>query len=91
MTPRNEDENRPVEVAEAPNAVIASAWRELLQQEGIAATIKCDDPLAVAYLITSPNPCKILVPASQAQRTKEILESLTAEEMPDEPDTDGDS
>lgn len=91
MASKKNKEERPVEIAEAPNAVIASAWSELLQQEGIAATVKCDDPLAVAYLITSPYPCKILVPASQAQRAKEILESLTEEEMLDEPDTEGDS
>lgn len=86
-----ENEERPVEVAIAPNAVIASAWAELLRDEGIAATVKCDDPLASAYLITSPYPCQILAPAGQADRAREILASLPQEEVPDEPDSEGDS
>lgn len=72
-------EDIPVTVATAPNAVIAATWKEMLCQEGIVATVKCDDPLAVAYLVTSPYPCEILVPASQAEQARIILESLFEE------------
>lgn len=85
------DDTRPVKVATAPNPVIASIWVDLLRQEGIAATIKCDDPLASAYMITSPYPCQILAPANQADRARGLLDNLVEGDATDEPDTDGDS
>ena len=80
-----------VEVAEAPNPIIAASWQELLAQEGIPAAVKCNDPLAVAYLQSSYLPCTIVVPAHHAAKAREILESLRGEDGCDESEADGDS
>ena len=72
-------EEEMVVVGTAPNAVIAAAWRELLWQEGIVAWIRCDDPLASAYLVTSPYPCDVLVRAGQAEQARAILANLSDE------------
>jgi hypothetical protein len=68
-----------VEVATAPNPMIAATWRDLLWQEGIPASVKCNDPLAVAYFVPSPYPCKIVVPENYAERAREVLASLGEE------------
>lgn len=68
-----------VRVATAPNTVIAASWREVLRAEGILSFVRIDDPLGVAYNVSSPYPCGIFVLASEAERARELLDELAGD------------
>jgi hypothetical protein len=75
-----------VHAATAPNEVVAQMWAEILEDEGIHCSMKMGR-IAGDFLSLFTKmgvPVEIHVLASEAQRAKEILDSL--EESP----TDGD-
>ncbi|MCL5961421.1 MAG: DUF2007 domain-containing protein [Chloroflexi bacterium] len=79
-----------VHVATAPNPVIAASWQEALRAEGIESVLKIDDPLGVAYQVSSFYPCRIYVLAGYAERARQLLDEMvfddTTDEMPEEED-----
>jgi hypothetical protein len=74
-----EDEDKLVRVADAPNPIIAASWQGLLDAEGIPSMIRVDDPLGVAYHVSSFYPCGLFVLARYAERAKQLLEGLSDE------------
>ena len=75
-----------VRIGTAPNDVVAQMWAEILQDEGIHCSMKMGRIAGdfLSLLTRMGVPVEIHVLASEAQRAKEILDSL--EESP----TDGD-
>ncbi|MBM4444866.1 MAG: zinc-ribbon domain-containing protein [Chloroflexi bacterium] len=63
-------------VATAPDEVLASLWKAILEEEGIRSLIKRSDLAAAMYVFPGNTECQIHVLASEAQRAREILDSL---------------
>lgn len=55
----------------APSQLVAELWRELLQSEGVPATLAPED--AVSFLGLSPGPCRLLVPAEARDLAERAL------------------
>jgi hypothetical protein len=75
-----------VHVATAPNEVVAQMWAEILEDDGIHCSIKMGRVAGDFFsLFTRMGvPVEIHVLASEAQKAKEILDSL--EESPTDTD-----
>ena len=79
-----------VQVASAPNYVIASLWASVLEDEGIHCLVQGSDLMAAMYTLPLNASHQLYVLESQAEQAKEILDSLTEEEpFTDEPDLPG--
>lgn len=79
-----------VQVASAPNYVIASLWASVLEDEGIHCLVTGSDLMAAMYTLPLNASHQLHVLESQAEQAKEILDSLTEEPPPgDEPDLAG--
>ena len=79
-----------VQVASAPNYVIASLWASVLEEEGIHCLVRGSDLMAAMYTLPLNATHQLYVLESQAEQAKEILDSLTEEEpFTDEPDLSG--
>ena len=63
-------------IATAPDEVLASLWKGILEEEGIRSLIKRSDLAAAMYVFPGNTECEIHVLASEAQRAREILNSL---------------
>jgi hypothetical protein len=76
-----------VQVAVAPNYVIASLWASVLEEEGIHCLVRGSDLMAAMYMLPMNATHQLYVVESQAEQAKEILDSLTEEgPLTDEPD-----
>ena len=73
---KNKDEPL-VRVATAPNEPTAMMWAEILENEGIHSLTKSRDLMASMYMPSLLSSCEIHVLASQAEKAKEILASLS--------------
>ncbi len=75
-----------VRIATAPNDVVAQMWAEILGDEGIPCSMKMGRVAGDFFSLFSKMgvPVEIHVLASEAQRAKEILDSL--EESPTDSD-----
>jgi hypothetical protein len=65
-----------VHIATAPDEVLASLWKGILEEEGIPSLIRRSDLTAAMYVLPGNTQCQIHVLASQAQRARDILDSL---------------
>jgi hypothetical protein len=63
-------------IATAPDEVLASLWKGILEEEGIRSLIKRSDLAAAMYVFPGNTECEIHVLASQTRRAREILDSL---------------
>jgi hypothetical protein len=68
-----------VHIATAADEVMASLWKEVLEDEGIRSMVKRSDLAAAMYSLPFNTQCEVYVLASDAERAKEILESLEEE------------
>ncbi len=66
-----------VRIETAPNEPTAMMWVEILENEGIHSLTKSRDLMASMYMPSLLSNCEIYVLASQAEKAKEILASLT--------------
>ncbi|MBI2955533.1 MAG: hypothetical protein HYY30_14555 [Chloroflexi bacterium] len=83
----SDDGDELVRVGTAPNPVIAASWQELLRAEGIPSMVKIEDPLGVAYQVSSFYSCGIYVLAPYAEQARKLLDELGEEDVEwDEPD-----
>ena len=73
-----------VHIATAPDEVMASLWKEVLEDEGIRSMVKRSDLAAAMYSLPFNTQCEVHVLASDAERAKEILESLEEENQSSE-------
>jgi len=79
-----------VQVAVAPNYVIATLWASVLEEEGIHCLVRGSDLMAAMYMLPMNATHELYVVESQAEQAKEILDSLTEEApLTDEPDLSG--
>ncbi len=58
-------------VTTAPDQLTAEMWQEILQNEGIPATIEPRD--AISFLGPSSMPCRIMVPEGSVKEALAIL------------------
>jgi hypothetical protein len=65
-----------VHIATAPDEVLASLWKGILEEEGIPSLIRRSDLTAAMYVLPGNTRCEIHVLASEAQRARDILDSL---------------
>jgi hypothetical protein len=65
-----------VHIATAPDEVLASLWKGILEEEGIPSLIRRSDLTAAMYVLPGNTQCEIHVLASEAQRARGILDSL---------------
>ncbi len=65
-----------VHIATAPDEVLASLWKGILEEEGIPSLIRRSDLTAAMYVLPGNTECEIHVLASEAQRARDILDSL---------------
>lgn len=61
--------------ATAPNQLVAEMWCEILQGEGITATIKPGD--SISFLGVSFSPCRVMVSEGELQEAKDLLSAYT--------------
>jgi hypothetical protein len=79
---RDEGHEPLVHIATASDEVLASMWKEVLEDEGIRCMVKRDDLAAATFALTWNTQCEIHVLASDAEKTKEILDSLREDSQP---------
>lgn len=65
-----------VHIATAPDEVLASLWKGILEEEGIPSLIRRSDLTAAMYVLPGNTQCEIHVLASEASRARDILDSL---------------
>ncbi len=70
-----------VRVATAPNELLAKMWAEILENEGIHSVLKSNDLAATMFIPHIATQCEIYVLASKAEEAKEILTSLTQDDL----------
>ncbi|MBM4445619.1 MAG: zinc-ribbon domain-containing protein [Chloroflexi bacterium] len=70
-----------VYVATAPDEVLASLWKGILEEEGIPSLIRRSDLTAAMYVLPGNTRCEIHVLASEAQRARDILDSLREDDQ----------
>ena len=63
------------QVATAPDQLIAEMWRDVLQNEGIPATIEPGD--AASFLGVSSMPCRVMVPQEMLREATAVLADYT--------------
>lgn len=85
MTTPEQGQEELVEIAVAPNEIMAAVWRGWLEEEGITPMVKSAGP-GMAYFSSFGNQHLLYVLASEADRAREILEEATSEEEVIEPD-----
>jgi hypothetical protein len=75
-----------VHIATAPNEVVAQMWAEILEDDGIHCSIKMGRVAGdfLSLFTRMGVPAEVHVLASEAQKAKEILDSL--EESPTDSD-----
>lgn len=83
MAGRSGDDDRLVEVAVAPNEIMARLWSGWLEADGITTMVKATGP-GFAYFTNFANEHLIFVHQSDAERALEILREATLGD--DEPD-----
>jgi predicted Fe-Mo cluster-binding NifX family protein len=74
----NSDQDR-VTVATFPNRVVADMAAGFLEGEGIEVWVAADDAGGAYPVLQSLQGVRLLVPAEEADRAREILEALQAE------------
>lgn len=69
-------------VATASNEPEGMMWAEVLENNGIHCLTKGGQSLSIMSPFSPFTPCEVYVPASCAQRAKEILESISDSTSP---------
>jgi hypothetical protein len=75
MTELDPDRDRIVEIAEAPNEIIAGLWASVLRDEGFKVMVKSRGP-GMAYFSTLGNQHSIYVMESDAEEARQIIAEL---------------
>ena len=77
----SDPEDALVQVACAPNELVAKIWMQILEESSIRSVVQSVRPMSGLLGDFSLNmPCDIYVLESQAERAAEIIESLLEEE-----------
>lgn len=71
------DDSAPVEIARAPNEIMAGMWRSWLEDEGIVVMVKVGGP-GSAYFSTFGSEHILYVREEDAERARELLDESTA-------------
>ncbi len=66
-------------VATAPDQLTAEMWQELLQEQGVPATIQPGD--AVSFLGVTAWPCRVLVPEDMLGEARAVLADVLPPEV----------
>ena len=72
------DGSRVIQVAIAPNEIVADMWRQVLEDEGIIAALK-PDGAGFAFGSSALMQHFVLVRADQAERARAIIAELESE------------
>ncbi len=75
MTGLDPNKDRIVQVAEAPNEIIAGLWASVLRDEGIDVMVKSEGP-GMAYFSTMGNSHAIYVLEANYESARTILDEL---------------
>jgi hypothetical protein len=79
MSDRSGQEEKIVQVAVAPNEIIAGFWQSVLREEGIEVMLKSAGP-GLAYFSTMGNQHVVYVLESQAEAARALIDELESEE-----------
>jgi hypothetical protein len=87
---KKNDPNSPVQIAVAPNEMLANIWKDALEENGIHCLLKSINLVASMYTAPITLQYQVMVMPREAEKAREILIPFLENPEPSENELEGD-